>query len=174
MIAASRDSIGALLVCSGGAKLADVAGFARTLTGLRFPSQFAGFGAKAVASSELVLGSCVLAGLAPRVVNWLLFAAMTVMLAVASLAARWRPGVECRCFGALSESRFTRTSVIRAGILGLIAGMVAIGAEFGGNQTTSSVATTAVVLLFAGLLGLASLAAAQAMQVIRYGGRVDG
>lgn len=96
----------------------------------------------------------------------LVFSLAFGFVAVTAAAARWRPQVQCRCFGALAESGFGRTTLLRSVVLAVAAGMVAgVGTapiEYGGTAT-------GLLLALGALFALGCAAAANAIALMRKG-----
>jgi hypothetical protein len=117
---ACKVAIAVLLVAAGGAKLADLAGFAATvrlflpaMTAQRVPQALAAI----IAGLELVVGA---ASLSSPLAGWLNLAVLVMccgFVAVSAVGYRRYPGRACRCFGALSGRSFNRATVVRAALL---------------------------------------------------------
>lgn len=110
----ARDTLAAVLIVAGSAKLADLDGFRDTLKGLGFvrdAGSSASFACLAICSAELGLGSATLVGIWPREVNLALLLLTLLFAAVTSYAAAWKPEVTCRCYGSLTRSQFSRTAL---------------------------------------------------------------
>ncbi|HYZ77716.1 MAG TPA: MauE/DoxX family redox-associated membrane protein [Gaiellaceae bacterium] len=124
LLAAGRGILAVVLLASGGAKLGDLTSFAGTLRALGAPERQARpFGAL-VATVEAALGFALLTGAAVRAVDVAVLALTTGFAAVTVYAVRTRPGLRCRCFGALTESRFGRYALVRTLALVALAAVV--------------------------------------------------
>lgn len=114
-----KASIAVLLLAAGGAKLADLAGFAATVR--LFVPGYARVLAAVIAGGEVVSGA---ASLSLPAAGWLNLAVLVIcccFVAVSAVGYARRPGHQCRCFGGLSRRRFTLAGVGRAAVLTLAA-----------------------------------------------------
>lgn len=116
-----KAAVAVLLVAAGGAKLADLAGFAATVR--QFVPGPARPLAIAIATAEIGLGAASLSSPRVRWLNLAVLALSAAFVAVAWHGYRWHRGRPCRCFGALSARGFTLAAVGRAC---LIAGAAAV------------------------------------------------
>src|SRR5215469_11388729 len=119
-----RASLAAVLVAAGAAKLADTRSFALTLVGLGVPvrwQQLIRGLAIIVPLMELGLGLALISGLGPTIVNSAVLALMCGFSLLVIIALRRKLNVACRCFGALSESQFSRKGLLRSLMLTAIA-----------------------------------------------------
>jgi hypothetical protein len=157
-----------VLLGAGGAKLADLGGFATSLVRLGLPEPWSRPAARLVAAAEVGVGGLSLAGVAPGLVSVLVLGLTVGFVATAGYAARWRPEVRCRCFGALSESRFGRTSVLRSALLAVAAGVVVAAGDARGGGPHGAVETV-LLLGLAVLFSVACAAAANAVDLMRRG-----
>jgi hypothetical protein len=130
----AKTSIAVLLLAAGGAKLADLRGFAASVA--RFgPAKGTGLAglagllvAGAIAAGEIVAGAASLAAPGTGWLNGLVLVICCGFLGVWVVGyARYR-GRPCRCFGALSKRRFTAAGVVRAVGLAGLAGVAMIPA----------------------------------------------
>jgi len=119
-----------MLVVAGGAKLADLAGFAAAVR-LFAPRRLAGSAAAqpalrrlalAVAVGELALGMISLSCPAAGWVNPVVAAAGGAFVGVSAAGYAFHRGRSCRCFGALSQRRFDRPGIARAILIAAAAG----------------------------------------------------
>jgi methylamine utilization protein MauE len=150
-----------LLIVAGGAKLADLHGFASAVTMLAprrlavtrsWPGAARAL-ALGVAAGELVLGGVSLAWPALGGVNLAVLGAGAGFVAVSAAGYAFRRGRSCRCFGALSRRTFDRAGLARAAGIAVVAALAA----------TTAPATAAAVALTpasSGLLGGAAAALA--------------
>ncbi len=166
-LTALQVAVGLVLVGAGATKLVDLPGFTATLVGLGIGEAPARVGARLVAVTELGLGAASVAGIGLRVVNLAVLALMLAFLAVAAAAARWRPQVRCRCFGALSESRFGSTTVVRS--LGLVAVSAVVVVGNGAVDRVGDDATiwTGLLLALAAAFAMGCAALANALDAMR-------
>jgi hypothetical protein len=119
-----------MLVVAGGAKLADLAGFAAALR-LFAPRRMAGSAAAqpvlrrlalAVALGELALGMISLSCPAVGWVNPVVAVVGCGFVGVSVAGYAFHRGRSCRCFGALSQRRFDRAGIGRAILIAAAAG----------------------------------------------------
>jgi hypothetical protein len=170
----AKTSIAVLLLTAGGSKLADRRGFALSMA--RFvPATGTGLAgllvAVAIAGGEIATGAASLALPATSWLNGLVLVICCGFLGVWAVGyARYR-GRPCRCFGALSQRRFTAAGIARsAGLVGLaVVAMIpvpALSAQLSGWSRLG--------LLGGGLLvAAAAYSAATAVGAGRQPGRAD-
>jgi hypothetical protein len=116
-----KASIAVMLIAAGGAKLADLPGFADTARlfvprGLR-ASQLPARLALGVACGEVIAGAL---SLALPATSWLNLAVLVIccgFLAVWTIGYARHRGRACSCFGALSRRGFTAAGIVRAACL---------------------------------------------------------
>jgi hypothetical protein len=165
-----------MLLVAGGAKLADLDGFAATVR-LFLPARLltarlvrpTPAGARriawGVALAELALGGASLAFPAAWPLSLAVLAAAASFAVVSGLGFAFHRGRSCRCFGALSRRTFDRAGLARAAGIAGLAGLATIGAP------PSAVALTpaARALLLAGSAVMAFIAftAARSLAVSR-------
>jgi uncharacterized membrane protein YphA (DoxX/SURF4 family) len=159
-------TVGLVLVGAGATKLADRAGFAATLAGLGAPARPARVGATVVAVVEIGLGAACIAGIGGRPIHLLVFVLTLGFVAVTAAATRWRPQVRCRCFGALSESRFGSVTLTRGLVLATASGVVALAAR-PAEIAVFGPADTVLLIGFAVVFGVGCGAAATALDLMR-------
>jgi hypothetical protein len=125
----AKTSIAVLLVAAGGAKLADVRGFAASVAQFvpaAATGQVGPLIAGAIAAGEIVAGAASLAAPGTGWLNGLVLVICCGFLGVWAVGyARYR-GRPCRCFGALSQRRFTAAGIVRAVSLVGLAGVAMI------------------------------------------------
>jgi Methylamine utilisation protein MauE len=161
--------VAVLLLVAGGAKLADLTGFAaavRLLIPLRLPGSTARTAALAVAVAELALG---LASLSSPATGWLNLAVLAVargFVAVSVLGYAFHRGRSCRCFGALSPRRkFDALGMARAVVIAGAAGLATAGLPRA--VVTIGTGDRILLLLTAALTSLAAFSAARALGLAR-------
>jgi hypothetical protein len=158
-----RSGVGAVLLFSAGAKLADLGRFGGTISTLiggvraaRTPSALA----KSVVLAEVCVGTLALLAIDTEAVDFACLGLTSGFLLVAIAGAKLRPGLACRCFGTLSDSRFDWVTVTRAALLALAAGITV------GLQAREQIAPVSATISQRVLLTVAALvfvaAAAQA------------
>ena len=124
---AGRAFLATLLVIAGAAKLMDQSGFALTLIGLGVSAragQVARIAALLIPLMELGVGIWLTSGLAPALANAAVLSLTVAFSAVIGFAVLRAPNTACRCFGALSDSRFGHQLLLRSIGLVLIALLV--------------------------------------------------
>jgi hypothetical protein len=120
--------IAVLLTAAGGAKLADLEGFAATVR-LFWPAGFA-VGARAIAvmiaCTEIAVGMASLSSPLAGWVNYVVLGLCCAFVVVSAVGYRTHPGRACRCFGALTGRSFDRAGVARAGLVAIAAALAAL------------------------------------------------
>jgi uncharacterized membrane protein YphA (DoxX/SURF4 family) len=170
----ARALVAATLVIAGGAKLADITGFDRTLRSLGF-SHLAGQStavlAVVVAAVEILLGLWLAIGywaVASSICAVVLLATFSLVTTVAVVGGS---SASCKCFGALGDSLFGASGVFRVlslTALSVLVAWAALDQYSGGGQPSGSALLVAAGYL---LLALASGEASRTIGVIkeRYG-----
>jgi hypothetical protein len=163
----AKAAVAVILLVAGGAKLADLAGFAsairlflpaaapRTMLAA-LPAASAG-----LALAELLTGAASLCFPAARWLNWLVLALASGFLIIAVVGyARYR-GRPCRCFGALTRRAFGLRSIGQALLIAATAAVALRPAR--PAQLDLGLADHLLLLAAAGLLVLAAFTAARAL-----------
>ena len=167
-ILVARSLVAAVLIASGAAKLADLRGFQGTLVGLGLRRGVEP-AAAILAAVEVLLGAASLSSAWPVVTDAGILVLTLAFVAVAGIAARRRPGLRCRCFGALDNSRFGATALARSVALAAVAAAV-FAAQLAHDTTADwSRFTAAVLLVSAGAFALACVQAARAIGLVQEG-----
>jgi hypothetical protein len=124
----AKVAIAVLLVAAGGAKLADLKGFAGTVR-LFWSASFA-VGARAIAAmiacTEIAVGTASLSSPLAGWVNYAVLGLCCAFVVVSAVGYFAYPGRACRCFGALTGLSFDGASVARAGLLAIAAAAAAL------------------------------------------------
>ena len=159
----AKTAVACLLIVAGGAKLSDPASFASTVRlfiPLRVAWRLLWAMAVGVSLAELAVGLASLTLPAVTALNLVVLAIACAFVAVSALGYAFHRGRSCRCFGSLSQRKFTATGVLRSAIIASIAA-VALGHV---GAAALQLDVTARVLLFAaaGLLAVAAFTAARA------------
>jgi hypothetical protein len=163
-ILTGRMVVAAVLVAAGAAKLADLRSFRGTLVGLGLP--FSRVLPPLVAAGELVVGVAGLTSVWPQVTDAVTVVLTLGFVVIAGVALRRSPGLRCRCFGALSNSRFGRTMLARSLVLATVA-MAVLLADLARDTAAAWSAPTLAVLLSSVLVfGLAAGQTARAIDVV--------
>jgi hypothetical protein len=125
---ACKAAIAVLLVAAGGAKIADLAGFAATVR-LFVPGFLSGFlpvrTARAlprVVAASIAVAECAIgaASLSSPLAGWLNLVVLALcggFVVVAVIGYLRHPGRACRCFGALSGRAFNLAAIGRAALI---------------------------------------------------------
>jgi hypothetical protein len=155
-----RALLAAVLVAAGAAKLADTRSFAATVVGLGIPARrkrlVRGL-ALAIPLLEMGLGLGLVSGLWSTGINGAVFVLLGGFSLVVLIALRKAPNVACRCFGALSDSQFSRKGLARSLFLTALAAVV----FWYGNTFSLQLngASGSIVLLVMGYLVFAGVVA---------------
>ncbi|HEX9065285.1 MAG TPA: MauE/DoxX family redox-associated membrane protein [Streptosporangiaceae bacterium] len=164
---ACRAAVAVLLVAAGGAKLADLAGFAATVRQFWPARMWPGAArrvAAAIAAAELALGAASLAWPRARWAGLGVLALSAGFVIVAVAGYRWHRGRPCRCFGALSNREFSLAGIGRAGLVALAAAVAL--APAGSLFTRLSLPGRLGLLAGALLVALAARAAAASLAAV--------
>jgi hypothetical protein len=163
LVLCAKTSVACLLIVAGGAKLSDPASFASTVRlfiPLRLAWRLLWAIAVGVSLAELTVGLASLTLPAVSALNILVVAIACAFVAVSALGYAFHRGRSCRCFGALSQRKFTAAGVLRSAIIAGIAA-VALG-HVGAAALQLGVTARVLLLAAAGLLALAAFTAARA------------
>ncbi len=124
-----KASLAVLLLTAGGAKLADLPGFAATVRlfgPTTAPDWFAAAAAPAIAAAELAAGAGSLALPSAGWINPIVLAICCCFLAVWIIGFARHRGRACQCFGGLSRSAFSAAGIGRTAGLVLAAGVALV------------------------------------------------
>lgn len=123
LVLAAKAAVAVLLLASGGAKLADLAGFAGTVR-LFAPARSSGWVVAAVrhaavmiAAAELMVGAVSLCWPALTWVNLAVLTLTCGFVIAAGLGYARHRGRPCHCFGALTKRGFGLSSLLRAAVV---------------------------------------------------------
>lgn len=156
-----KAAVAVLLVAAGGAKLADLPGFAASVRQF-WPARIWPGSARRIAvasaAAELALGAASLASPRARWLNLAVLALSAGFVVVAAAGYRWHRGRSCRCFGALSRRGFSLAGIGRAALITLAAAVAVIPA--GSALTQVGLAGRLGLLAGALLVALAARCAA--------------
>jgi hypothetical protein len=163
LVLSAKTAIACLLIVAGGAKLSDPASFASTVRlFIPVPVSWPLLSAIAVGVSlgELAVGLASLTLPAITALNILVLAIASAFVAVSAIGYAFHRGRSCRCFGALSQRKFTAAGVLRSVIIASVAAVALV------HVGTAALQLDALerVLLFAAaaLLAVAAFTAARA------------
>jgi hypothetical protein len=167
LVLAARAGLAVILLAAGGAKLADLDGFAvavaifvprplRAVTGGRGIAL-----AAAVAVTELAAGAISLCWPELRWANLLVLALACGFIVVAAVGYIWHRDRPCRCFGALTRRGFGVRSLVQAVLMTGVAVRAARPARLA--TVNLSAAAHLLLLVAAGLLAFAAATAARAL-----------
>jgi Methylamine utilisation protein MauE len=160
--------VAVMLLVAGGAKLADVTGFAaavRLLVPFRMPGVTGRVIALAVAAAEVALGLASLSSPAAGWLNTVVLGVACGFVAVSVWGYAFHRGRSCRCFGALSRRKFDAPGIARALAIAAAAALATAGlpramVEINGTDRV-------LLLLTAALTSLAAFSAARALGAAR-------
>jgi hypothetical protein len=160
--------VAVMLLVAGGAKLADVTGFAaavRLLIPLRLARRAARAVALTVAVAEVALGLGSLCSPAAGWLNLVVFGFACGFVAVSVAGYAFHRGRSCRCFGALSRRKFDALGIARAVAIAAAAALATAGLPRA--MVTIGVADRILLLVTAALTSLAAFSAARALGLAR-------
>lgn len=157
-----------VLLIAGGAKFADLSGFASTVRLFmprsrralrRFPRRIAA----AVAAVEVGLGVASLALPKLSWLNMVLLCLASAFMAVSVVGYAFHRNRSCRCFGALSQRSFDLSAIVRAALLVALAAIVVAHPRAGNLGAADHVLLGAAAAVLAG----AAFSAARSLNVVR-------
>lgn len=156
--------VAVMLLVAGGAKLADVTGFAagvRLLIPIRMPGVAGRVIALSVAAAEVALGLASLSAPATGWLNTVVLGVACGFVAVSVWGYAFHRGHSCRCFGALSRRKFDALGITRALATAAAAALATAGLPRAMIEITA--ADQVLLLLTAALTSLAAFSAARAL-----------
>ncbi len=163
----TRAVLAAVLLASGAAKIADLDSFSRTLAGIGVPERWSRPLAVATSAAELGLGVLSIVGAWVTLVDSLVLA-LTIAFVLVTAVAMWGGrNVACRCFGALTNSRFGPAALARAAVLAAAAAFVLTRNPAVEATYDPVSAGTAMVVVVAALFAFASAQAARAVEIVQ-------
>jgi len=168
VVLAAKAAVAAALLASGGAKLADLAGFAaavRLFIPARAPAivlAAARYAAVTIAAAELLAGAMSLCWPSLAWVNLAVLALNCGFAAVAGFGYARLRGRPCHCFGALTRRGFGLASLLRAAAI-LTAAAIACMPLRPAPQLQFALAFHLLLLAGAVLMAAAATAAAKAL-----------
>jgi len=167
-VLAAKTAVAVVLLTAGGAKLADLAGFAATIRlflpawlPTRLPAS-ARHGAIAIAAAELLAGAMSLCWPDLAWVNLAVLALSAGVVIAAGLGFARHRGQPCHCFGALTSRGFGLVGLLRAMAIA-VAAAVACVPLWPAPQLHLAPAFHVLLLAGAALLAAAAAAAAKAL-----------
>jgi hypothetical protein len=168
VVLASKAAIAVLLLAAGGAKLADLAGFAAAIR-LFVPARAAArlpqaprAVAIAIAAAELIAGAVSLCWPAVGWINLAVLALACGFAAVAGLGYARHRGRPCQCFGALTRRGFSARTLVQALVIVATAALACHRVE-PAAQLKLDVGMHVLLLAAAGLMAGAARTAAKAL-----------
>ena len=177
LVFAAKAAVAVLLLASGGAKLADLAGFGATIRLLapaRTPSRVLAVAHQAavtIAAAELLAGAASLCWPALGWVNLAVLALSCSFVVVAGVGYARHRGRPCHCFGALTRRGFGLASMLRA--VAILAAAATACAPVGpASQLHFALGFHLLLLAAAVLMAAAAAAAAKALLLSESAGRV--
>jgi hypothetical protein len=168
LVLAAKAAVAVLLIASGGAKLADLAGFAaviRLFVPARAPAGVlaaAHYAAVTIATAELLAGAVSLCWPSLAWVNLAVLALSCGFAVVAGFGYARHRGRPCHCFGALTRRGFGLASLLRAAVI-LTAAAIACVTPRPAPQLHFTLAFHLLLLAGAAAMGAAATAAAKAL-----------
>jgi hypothetical protein len=117
----------------------------------------------AIPLTEIGIGIMSISGFWPTLINSLLFLLMSSFTIVVSIALLKKLHIECRCFGSLSDSQFSRKGLARSIFLTFLAAVVFWSSDFSSSYIGGSLGPP--ILLIAGYIVFA-VVVMQATQTI--------
>jgi hypothetical protein len=172
-ILGAKAALAVMLLVAGGAKLADLAGFAASVR-LFAPRRVAGSlsaqpllraVALVLAAAELGLGAASLASPALGGLNFAVLAVGCAFVAVSGAGYAFHRGRSCRCFGALSQRRFDLAGLARAVVIAAAAGLATVPVPAAAVRL--SLADRALLLAACALISLVAFTAARSLAASR-------
>ncbi len=124
LVLSCKTLLAVLLLAAGGAKLADLAGFAVTVR-LFVPAAPRAITA-GVASGEIAAGAASLCCPQAAWLNLVVLGIGIGFVAASVAGYIWHPGRACRCFGALSKRSFSLAGIARSAVIAAAAGMATV------------------------------------------------
>jgi len=168
LVLAAKAAVAVLLLASGGAKLADLRGFAaaiRLFVPARAPARVLAVGryaAVTIAAAELLAGAVSLCWPSLAWVNLAVLALSCCFAVVAGFGYARHRGRPCHCFGALTRRGFGLASLLRAVAI-LTAAAIACVSPRPAPQLHFALAFHLLLLACAVLMAAAATAAAKAL-----------
>jgi hypothetical protein len=168
LVLAAKAGLAVLLLASGGAKLADIAGFAATI-GLFVPGRAVArlphalpAAAITIAAVELIAGGISLCWPAEGWMNPAVLALGCGLAAVAAIGYLRHRGRPCHCFGALTRRGFSARTLLQALVI-VAAAALACQRVQSGAELRLGAGMHVLLLVAAGLLAAAAATAAKAL-----------
>ena len=115
-VLACKAALAVLLTAAGGAKLADLPGFAASVRLFLPVDRGVAVG---IAGGEITVGAASLSSPRTSWLNLVVLAVCCGFVAVSAAGYRWHRGRSCRCFGALSRRRFNLAGLGRSAAIAL-------------------------------------------------------
>lgn len=173
----AKAAIAVILLAAGGAKLADVAGFAAAIR-LFVPARAVArrpaalpAAAISIAAAELAAGGVSLCWPALRWVNLAVLTLACAFAAVAGLGYARHRGRPCHCFGALTRRGFSRRTLLQALVI-VAAAALACQRVHPAAQLQLGAGMHVLLLAAAGLMAAAARSAAKALATTATSGMV--
>jgi hypothetical protein len=168
LVLAAKAGLAVLLLASGGAKLADIAGFAATIrlfvpgrAVARLPQALSA-SAIAIAAVELIAGGISLGWPAAGWMNPAVLALGCGLAAVAGMGYVRHRGRPCHCFGALTRRGFSARTLLQALVI-VAAAALACQRVHPAAELRLGAGMHVPLLVAAGLLAAAATTAAKAL-----------
>jgi hypothetical protein len=164
---AAKAALAVLLIAAGGAKLADLAGFAaaiRLFVPRRAPARTQALvppAAAGIITAELGAGTISLCWPSAAWAGFAVLALACGFTVVAGIGYANYRGRPCRCFGALTRRSFSVRSLLQSVLI--LAAAVLATRPAGQAQVTLALTAHVLLLAAAGLMALAAYTAARAL-----------
>lgn len=158
----------AVLLVAGGAKAADISGFATTVR-LFLPRRRRVLGrlprriATATAAAEIAVGIASISAPGVAWLNAVVLVFASAFLAISGAGYAFYRNRSCRCFGALSRRRFDRSAVVRGAVLAALAVVVVVHQ----GRPELGVSNQSLLGIAGALLAFVAYAGARALSVVR-------
>jgi hypothetical protein len=167
-ILGAKSLLAVMLVIAGGAKLADLAGFAATtrlFMPWRVPRAVIRGCALGIALAELGLGAASLSSPSVGWLNPVIFTLACGFVGVSAVGYAFYRGRSCRCFGALSQRKFDVVGILRSVAIAAVAAIAMSGVRVTSVQVGG--AERGLLAAAAIFLGLIALTAARVLSESR-------
>jgi hypothetical protein len=164
LVLAAKSAIAVMLLVAGGAKLADLSGFAATLRlFIPRPLEVSSIRtwAGVIVLAELALGTASLSAPGASWLNPVVFALCCAFAIVSATGYALFRGRSCQCFGALSRRRFDLSGLARSAVVAGLAALAMSGVE--PAKLRLGAPATGLLLCGAALVALAAFTAARAL-----------
>lgn len=167
LVLGAKAALAVMLLVAGGAKLADLTGFAavvRLFVPVRGLAPAYRYLATAVALAEIILGAASLSFPAVEWINLVVLAAGCAIAAVSVIGFARHRGKACRCFGPLSRRKFDLPGIVRGVLIAAFAAVATVGVS--ASAVRLGVLAQMLLLAAAAALLAVSFTAARALAAV--------